>query len=182
MIGIRRGTADDLPRILEIYRAAREFMKRSGNPTQWGSVYPPEEIVKDDIALGLSHVLTEDGEVHGVFALCPGPDPTYASIDGAWLNDGAYAAIHRIATDGRIHGAVRAAADYARSMYGNVRADTHRDNKIMQKKLSECGFLRCGIIITHDGTPRIAYQTRNFEKNLTNQNDCVIISSVDKRL
>ncbi len=160
MIKVRTGVPDDLPAIIDIYKIARKFMKETGNPTQWGDIYPTIEIIKKDIELGYTRVLTNEDVVHGVFALCPGPDPTYAYIDGAWLNDEAYVAIHRIATDGRIHGAVRAAADHALKSSENVRADTHRDNLIMQKKLSEYGFVRCGIIITHDGTERIAYQIK----------------------
>lgn len=32
---IKKAQAGDLPRILEIYAYAREFMKRTGNPNQW---------------------------------------------------------------------------------------------------------------------------------------------------
>lgn len=38
-----------------------------------------------------------------------------------------------------------------------VRADTHRDNVIMQHILEKNGFIKCGTIVVEDGTPRIAY-------------------------
>ena len=41
---------------------------------------------------------------------------------------------------------------------GNIRVDTHRDNKVMQHILTKQGFQRCGIIYVKNGTERIAYQ------------------------
>ena len=39
----------DLAQILKIYAHAREAMKASGNPTQWGDNYPPQELLEEDI-------------------------------------------------------------------------------------------------------------------------------------
>ena len=39
----------DLPRILDIYARAREFMAKNGNPTQWGDNYPSPELLEEDI-------------------------------------------------------------------------------------------------------------------------------------
>ena len=41
---IRKSTAADLPRLLEIYESARAFMVRSGNPNQWRNVWPPMKL------------------------------------------------------------------------------------------------------------------------------------------
>ena len=88
-----------------------------------------------------------------------GDDPTYAYIeDGRWPNSKPYGTIHRIGTDGAIHGAVQMARDYALQFTDEVRADTHADNKPMQHTLTKNGFVRCGIIYLEDGAPRIAYQ------------------------
>ena len=46
---IRQATVQDIPEILRIYDAARAFMRRSGNLTQWSGGYPSEEIVRTDI-------------------------------------------------------------------------------------------------------------------------------------
>ena len=40
----------------------------------------------------------------------------------------------------------------------NIRIDTHRDNRIMQKLISRSGFSYCGIILLADGAERLAYQ------------------------
>lgn len=39
---IRPARPSDFDQILEIYAAARRFMKASGNPTQWGDTEPSE--------------------------------------------------------------------------------------------------------------------------------------------
>ena len=155
---IRKAALGDLGRIMEIYRAAQEFMIMSGNPGQWGRSYPTEEDVGDDIEKGFCHVIYDDTGIHAVFALCEGEDPYYAHIDGAWLNDGEYAAIHRIASDGTFRGVVAAAVGYCREKFSNVRADTHEKNLPMQRALGRCGFVRCGTVYVRDGSPRIAYQ------------------------
>ena len=46
---IRPATFADLPRILEIYQAAREFMRQNGNPNQWWDYHPAEAVLQADI-------------------------------------------------------------------------------------------------------------------------------------
>lgn len=87
---IRKAQTGDLSRMMEIYQIARQFMDETGNPTQWGKNYPPEELIREELADGRMYVIEEDGEVHAVFYFFIGPDETYQVIqDGAWLSDGA---------------------------------------------------------------------------------------------
>lgn len=144
---------------MEIYRFARDFMIRTGNPRQWGNTYPDEALIRADIQGGLCKVLYDETGVHGVFALLEGEEPTYRRIeDGAWLNDEPYVTIHRIAGDGQTHGLLQCAADYSKRLSANVRIDTHADNRIMQKLIERSGFQKCGTVFVRDGSPRIAYQ------------------------
>ena len=46
---IRLATTSDLPRILEVYAVARQLMRESGNPNQWGDHFPPEDLLRSDI-------------------------------------------------------------------------------------------------------------------------------------
>ena len=108
--------------------------------------------------------------------------------DGSWLNDKPYGTIHRVAGDGMHKGILRTAVTFcveellqkaspdkdprdadvvgelcqdradSKLLSINLKMDTHEDNKIMQHALEKNGFVRCGIIITDDGTERIAYQ------------------------
>ena len=156
----RGATRKDLPQILKIYAHAREVMKASGNPTQWGDHFPPEEQLAEDIDANRLFVYLVNGQLEGVFAFILGPDPTYQTItDGQWLNDTLpYGTIHRLASAGRQKGVATAVITWCLEHCESLRADTHADNKAMQHLLEKNGFTRCGIIRVEDGTPRIAYQ------------------------
>ena len=85
---IRKSTEQDIERIMEIYRHARQFMAAHGNPNQWGLTgWPPERLIRADIQEGSSYVCTNDaGTVIGTFYFVYGDDiePTYRSITDGW--------------------------------------------------------------------------------------------------
>lgn len=163
---IRKAQETDLERMMEIYRLAKAFMDRTGNPTQWKKGYPTREMIAADIRLGQSFVCEdEDGMIHAAFMFRIGEDPTYQVIEqGAWLNALPYGTIHRVASDGTQSGMFARMVSYCRECCPQLRADTHRDNQVMQHLLEKNGFVRCGIIYVTDGTPRIAYQLRQEER------------------
>ena len=101
----------DYPHMQKNYARARELMARSGNPTQWGDTFPKDDVVRDDIAQRRAMLLVDEVGGHerilAQFALCPGEDPTYHHIDGAWLDDDSYVTIHRIASSGLVKHAAR---------------------------------------------------------------------------
>lgn len=160
---IRHTTQEDLPAILEIYATARRFMAANGNATQWGTVKPAAERVAQDIEEGISYVGTDDeGVIRFVFVFFTDPEPTYAFIEnGAWLHDAPYGTIHRVATDGTIHGAMGLITAFCRERIGNLRIDTHVNNIPMQKALAKNGFVHCGTIYLENGDSRIAFQTKD---------------------
>ena len=159
----RRATPCDLPRVLQIYGVARELMKASGNPDQWGATYPPEELVREDLEKGCLHVLEqvdEEGKILlcGAFAFLPEGDDVYNNIEGKWLNDLPHAAIHRVASSGEVRGVLPACVEFCLTKASNLKIDTHADNKIMQRQLEKAGFTPCGSITLPDGSKRIAFQ------------------------
>lgn len=161
----RLATENDLPRILEIYEYARGFMRKNGNSTQWAGGYPKIEMLRDDIAHGNLYVFTEGSasnnaeKIHGVFAFIIGEDATYKRIDnGAWLSDTTYGTIHRIASDGEVRGVFAKSVEFCKTCCPHLRIDTHADNLPMQHLIEKCGFSKCGIIYTYDGSPRLAYE------------------------
>ena len=157
MYQVRQAKWEDFDRILEIYAVARDFMAKTGNPTQWGTNYPPVDMLEGDIPAGNLYVV-EDEAIHGVFAYFTEPDPTYGYIeDGEWLDDSPYGTIHRVAADGS-GGVFTAVLNYAAVRNPHVRIDTHEDNRVMQHVLEKHGFQRTGIIYLEDGDPRIAYE------------------------
>jgi len=158
MLTIRKTTKEEIDKIMSIYKFAREFMKETGNPYQWGNNRPAKETIIEDIENGVSYGVYENDELHGVFALIGGEDPTYKVIEnGSWLNDEEYLTIHRIAGDGKVHGIMKTAVGFCKNLTDNIRIDTHKDNRIMQKQILKNGFKECGIIHLLDGSERIAY-------------------------
>ena len=155
--GARRA---DLDAILKIYARARQAMADSGNPTQWGDHFPPQELLEEDIDSNRLFLYLVNGELEGVFAFILGPDPTYARIeDGKWLNDTLpYGTIHRLGSDGSHRGVFAETAAWASTQCGHLRADTHAANDTMQRCMERAGFVRCGVIHVADGTPRLAYE------------------------
>lgn len=156
---IRQATYADLAEIMNIYAEARQYMKESGNPTQWGEAYPPTGVVEEDISMGRCYLCMDDREIAGVFCFFKGTDPTYARIyEGEWLSDIPYGVMHRVAVAKRGRGVASFCFDYALGKCGNLRIDTHRDNKPMQAALERNGFAYCGIIYLANGSERLAYQ------------------------
>lgn len=156
---IQKATAADLPQILKIYENARAFMAQNGNPNQWGKIYPPAEITTEDVEKEILYVLRDSEGIYGVFAFILGEDPTYGVIyDGSWASDAPYGAIHRVASAGKKGGVVKEIVDFCAKVTPHLRIDTHEDNKPMQRAVAACGFTYRGIIHTHNGTPRLAYE------------------------
>lgn len=156
---VRVAKIEDWDEILNCYEIARQYMKDTGNPTQWGDNHPPQDMLREDIKKGeLLVCVDENDSVHGVFAFILGDDPTYEYIeDGQWLNDEPYGTMHRMASDGKAKGVFKDSLEYCKKQIANVRADTHHDNKTMQHLFEKYGFARTGIIYVDDGTARIAY-------------------------
>lgn len=158
MNGLRKATCEDLPYLMEIFHKAKGIMRACGNMHQWNDSYPYEEIVRQDIEAGNCIVLCNDDRIIATMAFIPGPDPTYAHIEGSWLNDAPYHVIHRIAAIEPGHKAAETLFDWAFTRTGCIRIDTHKDNVIMHHILSSYGFTHCGTIYLANGDPREAYQ------------------------
>lgn len=156
---IRNSAIEDIPSLHKIFAIARQFMANTGNPNQWKEDYPSEELLTEDIQSEDSYVCVEEGEIVATFVLRGGIDPTYNVIyEGAWLNDGPYATIHRIASNGKVKGIFRLAMQFALLHYSSIRIDTHADNVVMQNAIRKAGFKYCGIIHCWNGSERLAYQ------------------------
>ena len=167
MIQIRKSTLADLPVLMDLYDSGRRIMRGSGNLHQWTKGYPSEEIVMQDITRGNSYLCLDEAEHPvGTFAFIVGADPTYARIyDGQWLDDThPYGTIHRMAGREDARGVSAACMEWCYAQVPNLRADTHRDNRIMQHILLKHGFRYCGIIYLLNGDERLAYQKISLGK------------------
>lgn len=155
---IRLATINDLDTMMDIFAYAREQMRLSGNPNQWGKTTPAREDMISYIEKNQTFLLIEDGLIKGTFVFFVGIDPTYNVIyDGNWLNDKPYGVIHKIAKGPNCSGILEQIISYCEKQIDNIRIDTHDDNKIMQHLLEKYGFIKCGRIHLENGSPRIAY-------------------------
>ena len=175
---VRKAELEDLDRAMQILDAGRQHMRGEGNSAQWTNGYPSRELIRSDIEQGRFFVWLDETEkerdpqaaIHGVFSFIIGEDPTYAYIEnGAWPNDKPYGTIHRMASDGSRKGMLRECLQFCRSRIPEIRIDTHEQNATMRQACRRLGFLECGIIFQADGSPRIAYQLEDTEKQETKE-------------
>ena len=155
---VRRAKESEKGEILAIYAGARDYMRKTGNPTQWTGGYPDEATFLADMAAERLYVLCEGDELYGVFALLENGDPDYNKIDGAWLNSLPYYAIHRVASAGKRGGMMAECVKYCLGVCDQLRIDTHEDNIPMQRSLERLGFVRCGKVYIERAGERIAFQ------------------------
>ena len=70
-----------------------------------------------------------------------------------------YGVVHRIASDGSVHGTGSFCLNWAYAQCGHLRIDTHGDNIVIQNLLKKLGFVFCGIIyVQEDNDPRLAFE------------------------
>lgn len=162
---IRHAEKKDIDRIMQIIADARESIGRLGID-QWQYGYPTRDSVKEDISLKRTFVALDGEKICATFAIITNGEPTYKKIYcGAWIGDGEYVAIHKIAIDSDYKGKGTATkiidfiVDYANENgYSSIRVDTHMGNIPMRKMLEKNGFEYCGTIHLLDGQPRVAYE------------------------
>lgn len=161
MIEIRKTLPTEMEVLMDIFEQAKRIMRKDGNMNQWTGNYPSRELVMADIEQGNSYVCIDDtGAIIGTFAFIRGNDPTYTRIyEGEWLEDTQpYGVIHRLASTETSKGVANACLQWCYEQIPNLRADTHRDNRILQHILKKHGFLYCGIIFLANGDERLAFQ------------------------
>lgn len=153
---IRPTEEKDIPRLLEIFSKAKEYMREQGNMVQWMGEYPGSLAIEEDMARGWSRVVEHCDELVGTFCLMTTPEPTYANLP----DKESYITLHRVASDGSVSGIVDAAVEYALTQSNTVRIDTHPDNSAMLKCIKRLKMKPLGEIILPDGTPRIVYEKK----------------------
>ena len=165
---VRKATAKDLECILQLIEHGRQEMRRNGNLQQWADGQPTRQTLAQDVAIGNSYLLEEDGKPIATFAFVPGLDSTYKNIYcGAWLDEAPYYVVHRMARLPGKHHVFCDVLDYCFSRTDNIRIDTHRANTLMQHLIVKHGFRYCGIIYLSDGSERLAYQQNMASDRIT---------------
>lgn len=164
----RLAKPEDLEAMMEMVEQAKASFRERGID-QWQKGEPDAPGLSAGITAGQIHVLELSGRVVGMITLMEGPDPSYHTIDGSWLNDRPYMAFHRVCVAGDLKGRGLAAKlfsasekESARLGYRDIRIDTHPDNRSMQRALEKSGYLRCGTLRliggAEDGGLRVGFQ------------------------
>lgn len=161
----RLATFDDCDRVWEIILQAKEQMYREGRH-QWDESYPAYETITSDVQRGIGYVLClPEGRVIAYAAVVFDGEPTYDSIEGAWLSEGEpFVVVHRLAVADEVknQGMARAFMEEVEKVCASrgihsFKIDTNFDNVYMQKLLSRCGFSYCGKVYYEKGE-RWAYE------------------------
>lgn len=157
--------AKDIPQIMEIIKAARNYLKNKGID-QWQNNYPNSKTLKEDIENNNSYIITDGDKIIAAAAIIFSDDPTYDYIEGGkWLSSGNYGVIHRAVVIKEYKGRGIASKIFARTYelakqrgITSIRIDTHPDNEAMKKAIKKEKFKYCGIIFTELGSKRLAYE------------------------
>ncbi|MBT2619634.1 GNAT family N-acetyltransferase [Chryseobacterium sp. ISL-6] len=156
-VKFRKAEIKDRNIIWEIIQQAIERRKADGS-TQWQNGYPNADTVESDIAKGFGFVLTVDEAVAVYVALIFNDEPAYSTIEGAWLSNGEFVVVHRVAVSeefagqGLVKKLFEHIEDYTKSQgVQSVKVDTNYDNIAMLKILEKQGYSYCGEVVLAGG-------------------------------
>lgn len=149
---------------MEFIEQAKSHLKAQGID-QWQQGYPNLAAVELDIAAGKARFMAVDGKPVGYLCLEWDGEPAYDTLQGDWLQAGAYVAVHRFTVGTAYHGkgyataAFHAVAAFCKENgFPAMRVDTHPDNREMQRVLQKAGFTYCGDVWYEVSGKRLAFE------------------------
>ena len=159
----------DIDIAMNLINDGKEYLKDQGID-QWQTGYPDIENIRQDIVNNRGYFIT-DG-IHKLAYLCIdfGGEPAYKELKGAWKSSLPYAVIHRLAAgkknvgNGLSASVIRLTEELCKKkgIY-SIRADTDKNNTIMQHILKKHGFQYCGTV-WFAGSEKIAFEKLLYEK------------------
>lgn len=160
----RKGEPSDLEQIMGFVADAQDWFRRQGID-QWQDGYPTTDIISSDLQSDINYVVEHNGVAVATAVISFDVEPTYAEIVGkGWLNDKAYAVVHRIAVSDscRRKGIAKEILHFTEELcaergVADIRIDTHRDNMAMRSLLKKMGYTHCGRITLASGAFREAF-------------------------
>jgi GNAT superfamily N-acetyltransferase len=156
-IEFRKAEISDKNIIWEIIQQSIERRRIDGSD-QWQNGYPNEQTIESDISKNFGFVLTVNSEIAVYVALIFNDEPAYSTIDGAWLTNGEFVVIHRVAVSEKFAGQGLAKKlfdlieEYVKSQdVHSIKVDTNYDNNAMLKILENKGYTYCGEVYLAGG-------------------------------
>lgn len=152
-----------MPEIWDILQEAIARRKKDGSE-QWQDGYPNPAILENDIAKDAGVVLIENEVIIGYFTIFINNEPEYENIQGKWLTNGDFIAVHRVALAEKYlgKGLAKIIFNYvedcalSKNIF-SIKADTNFDNKPMLAIFNKRGYTYCGEVYFR-GSPRKAFE------------------------
>ena len=167
---LRKAKSTELDEIMLIIEDGRESLRQQGI-NQWQHGSPSKETIEQDIKEQTSYVYEIDRNIVAT-AMLTNYDRDYENYPTLWSKCDNYLVIHRVATLKNIRNQgigrqfLSAIVEFVKKEnIDYIRIDTHKDNKIMRKFLSDFGFVELGEIKltmknNSDDKERIAYEIK----------------------
>ncbi len=148
---LRIAKENEATQIWGILQQAIEKRKNEGS-RQWQDGYPNLNVVKDDIEKNIGYVVENlEKEIIAYVVLMDFEESAYNDLDGKWLSDLDYIAIHRLAVDQnkKIKGLAVWIMEEAEKIaveknIFSIKVDTNFDNDAMLHILKKLGYQYCG--------------------------------------
>lgn len=160
---LRKAQAKEANACYQFIEDARRYHKSLGFE-QWPPDYPTLHDIVEDIEKEQGHVFVDGNALAGYCCIIIGDEPAYHDLKGSWITSREYAVIHRLAFSAAFRGkglsrqAFLLLKEYCGARGINaMRADTQKENAVMQHILIREGFSFCGLV-TFDGSPKMAFE------------------------
>ena len=156
IILFRTATQKDLKAIQQVYENAIKTLESNGI-YQWDSVYPNEEVIRNDILKAHMFLGEVDGKIASIFALNQDYDTDYN--DGNWQHkDASFFIIHRLCVNPDFQGkgigkkTILYIEDYLRNQeIESIRLDAYSLNPVSLKMYEGLGFKKAGEVYWRKG-------------------------------
>lgn len=161
---IRKASKKNAERIWQILQQAITKRSQEGS-AQWQDGYPNQDTIADDIANEYGYVMEVEGEIVAYVAVIFDGEPAYENIEGAWLTNGRYTVIHRLAVAqdvdyrglGTLMMQLVEEVSKNRGSY-SIKVDTNHDNTGMLRVFEKLGYQYCGEVVLRGNALRKAFE------------------------
>lgn len=160
----RQAKHNEIDACYALVDAARRKMLGLGRK-QWTEDYPSRAIIAHDVDECVAFILEEDGRMLAYGALVINGEPAYEQLQGRWVSEGLYIAVHRLAVDPVLQGKgigrefLKQVERYSAQMeIPSIKIDTNMDNREMIGLLSVLGYVVCGTVDYGARGKRMAFE------------------------
>lgn len=166
-MNIRKGTLDDLNKIVEMYIIARRDLQEN-DIHQWDHNDPSIQMLHEDIKSGNLYVAVKGNDILGSVVLDEEKEPEHKDIDWA-VEDGKALYLHRLVVHLDFQGEgtgkvlMEFADQYAKEHgYASIRLDAYEENEVARGLYEKFGYKEMGQVYF----PRREVPFYSYEKEI----------------